>query len=549
VPCPRRASWLLLVFGTAAVLVAACTVAAGNGQPQADVVGFTTRSFTYSLPDGNQRSITTDIWYPAQAGQPIATQSPSSAGPDLSPDKAVAHPLVIFSHGSGGKPTDYSLFLSNLASRGYVVAAAEHQDCQSNCQTEITTELARRPLDLKAVLDNVVELNGSDDPILHNLVDPARVGVAGQSLGGWTALQALQADSRLRAGLLMNPSTQTPPADPKRVSAPLMVMTGELDTIVPFALTEGFYANLPSTQDRFLLAVPRAGHAFMDTCFDAALTVACAGGLPQDQLLEIMHRVGAAFLDRYVAGQSDAASGSVLNSTGGPDYTLVKTAAGAVAQAVPTVRPLPDRTPTAASAAAGPGTVLVSDPLADAQRGTLPTSSPDPGSYAVGYVAGAYDITVKRPFDQGQVVVPGTYGDATLAVDATLVDPADDQYLQLACRSSGPGSQYRFSFSPATGEVWINRWFTASAAPPFPFAELYDDMASAVRPGAAVNHLEVTCSGTTLEARVNGATVASVTDNTFQTGQFWIAVGEIRGGTHPDNVAEARFSNLVVTQD
>lgn len=56
-------------------------------------------------------------------------------------------------------------------------------------------------------------------------------------------------------------------------------------------------------------------------------------------------------------------------------------------------------------------------------------------------------------------MLPGTYADATLAVGAVLVHPEDDQYMQIACHSQGATSQYRFAFRPATGEVWINRWF------------------------------------------------------------------------------------------
>jgi hypothetical protein len=154
---------------------------------------------------------------------------------------------------------------------------------------------------------------------------------------------------------------------------------------------------------------------------------------------------------------------------------------------------------------------------------------------------------LKRSFDQGESLIPGTYTDATIAVDVLLLHPEADQYVQLACRSQGASSQYRFGFRPTTGEVWFNRWFAKAGDPEY--VGLYDDRSATSHPGSETNHVELMCKGTTIEARINGVTVASVSDNTFQSGQFWIAVGESPGGAHPDVGAEARFSHLVLTQE
>jgi hypothetical protein len=81
------------------------------------------------------------------------------------------------------------------------------------------------------------------------------------------------------------------------------------------------------------------------------------------------------------------------------------------------------------------------------------------------------------------------------------------------------------------------------------YVGMYDDRSPSIHGGSETNHVELMCKGTTIEARINGVTVASVSDNTFQSGQFWIAVGESPGGAHPDVGAEARFSHLVPTQE
>ena len=480
-------------------------------------VSSTTRSFSYSLPDGSPRTIVADIWYPTTSER--------------------SWPLVVFSHGSGGKPGDDAKFLDYVASQGFVVAAPRHEDCGASCgASAYSAELVRRPLDVQTVLDGMLGLDGTNDSIFGNhLIDATRAGVAGQSLGGWTALQAVQTDARYRAALVMNAATyQLSPVDPTRITQPLLMMAGELDALVPFAQTEDFYSRLPASQDRYLLIVPHAGHEFVDECFDSALTVGgCAGAIPQDQLLGIEQLVGTAFLNLYVAGVN---SGS-LSGAETADYRLVAAHSGSSAVPLPTAAPL-RATPTPA---ASPGAALFSD------LARLPATSSDPSRYSVAYSDGTYDITVKRPFDQGEALIPGTYADTTLRVDATLVHPQDDQYLQLACRWDGAGSQYRMGVRPETGEVWVNRWLPVSGNRPY--TTLYDTVSTAVHPGAEVNHLELACKGTTIKVSINGTMVASISDNTLQAGQLWIAAGETRGGAHPDVATEAHFQNVSVVQD
>src|SRR5579859_288226 len=203
---------------------------------QRTAAGFALRTATYSLPGGSPRTITIDIWYPARPAQATPTDSATQGAAGVAADSETLRPLLVFSHGSGGTPTNYSQILTYFASQGYVVAAPEHQDCPSNCsQAQFTAETTQRPLDIRATLDQMLALNSSQDEVLHNLINPSRVGIAGQSFGGWTAVQAMQADSRFRAGLLMNPATQIRPlADPTQVSEPVLMMVGELDALVPF---------------------------------------------------------------------------------------------------------------------------------------------------------------------------------------------------------------------------------------------------------------------------------------------------------------------------
>jgi hypothetical protein len=140
--------------------------------------------------------------------------------------------------------------------------------------------------------------------------------------------------------------------------------------------------------------------------------------------------------------------------------------------------------------------------------------------------------------------VPGTYGDGTLSVDAQLMQPRDDQYVELACRERDPSTEYRFGFRPTTGEVGISRWYRLTGAPPF--TQLVDTFTSAIPDGSSFR-ISLGCVGTRLTASINGTNVITVSDNTLASGQFWIGVGETSGGTQSDVLADAHFKNIAVT--
>jgi dienelactone hydrolase len=547
------------------VVLAACSAlgqtdaGADLSQPGPYAVGLALKPISRTLPSGETRTVNVYFRYPvnkqARASGPLPEMDYTAGAP-------AAHggpfPLVVFSHGYGLAPSYYYSSLMNyLASHGFVVAAPSHEDCTQRCTAaSYQADRANRPADVSMVLDTLLALNDGDDPVFRALVDPERVGVAGQSLGGWTTLTVLERDPRFRAGLAISPGIQSVPSpDPGKVSRPLLVMGGVLDSLVPYGIMSNFFTSIPaSAPDHYVLAVQRAGHQFGDACVDFLVTTSCEASLPQPELIGIVNRFGTAFLKRYVAGQrvTDAQLGLQDRTD---EYVLVKAPSEGVAIA-PTAAPLQAAAPATVTA----GTVLLQDSLTDGQTGALPASSLDPGRYRAGYVPGGYEIgIVKAPgtgIVWGETLLPGSYANASLAVDVEMANPLPSQYVQLACRSRNANTQYRLGFRPATGEVWINRWFakdgfdtqvnTTAALP----LTLPASFPSTAHLGGDSNHIELRCNGTTITGHLNGATVASASDNSIADGQMWIAVGETGsstagGGTHP----VARFSNLVVKQE
>ena len=94
-------------------------------------------------------------------------------------------PLVVFSHGRGSNGLYYSWFAEFLASRGYIVAALNHYRANTYDSTiaYLANKLWQRPLDVGLTISFLL-----NDPVWVKSIDAARIGVAGHSQGGFTAL-------------------------------------------------------------------------------------------------------------------------------------------------------------------------------------------------------------------------------------------------------------------------------------------------------------------------------------------------------------------------
>ncbi|WP_416675139.1 alpha/beta hydrolase [Egbenema bharatensis] len=122
--------------------------------------------------------------------------------PRLEPDDPAA-PLIVISHGLGSDRTTYAYLAAHLASYGFAVAVPEHpgsnatqmQALISGTASQVTSpaEFIDRPLDITYLLDHLETLS-ERDPDFQGRLDVQRVGVIGQSMGGYTALVLAGAD-------------------------------------------------------------------------------------------------------------------------------------------------------------------------------------------------------------------------------------------------------------------------------------------------------------------------------------------------------------------
>ncbi|MBM3606677.1 MAG: alpha/beta fold hydrolase [Alphaproteobacteria bacterium] len=142
------------------------------------------------------RVLRTEIWYPAVEGtEPGATYetllrdgvTPTQLAGAAARDAAVAQgsfPLVILSHGYPGNRYLMSHLAENLASKGYVVVAADHPDSIYDDQGAFASTLVNRAVDQRFLLDSMA---GLEDEI-GAVTDTDRAAVVGYSMGGYGAM-------------------------------------------------------------------------------------------------------------------------------------------------------------------------------------------------------------------------------------------------------------------------------------------------------------------------------------------------------------------------
>ncbi|MGI5285861.1 alpha/beta hydrolase family protein [Nonomuraea polychroma] len=202
------------------------------------------------VPTAKARELMISLWYPAKPGgserrAPYVTPKESellvkdaelpgvpldvlsktrtNAFLDAKPaGRQHSLPLVVLSPGFSAPRSSLTALAEDLASRGHVVAAIDHTyetvvttfpdgritTCVA-CETkgEVFGEKAveSRAADVAFVLDQLTASKPKWKGA--SLIDPSRIAMAGQSLGGASSIAAMLKDSRVRAGINMDGTT------------------------------------------------------------------------------------------------------------------------------------------------------------------------------------------------------------------------------------------------------------------------------------------------------------------------------------------------------
>lgn len=149
-------------------------------------------------------------------------------------------PLVIYSHGFSSFRTEGRYLARHLASRGYVVMAADFP--LTGYFTKggpRVTDVANQPGDVSFLIDSALAWNDEAGHLLEGALDPQRIAAVGLSLGGLTttlvALHPRLGDERIRAAVsLAGPAFMFTPAYYAHADVPYMMVAGTLDALVDY---------------------------------------------------------------------------------------------------------------------------------------------------------------------------------------------------------------------------------------------------------------------------------------------------------------------------
>jgi predicted dienelactone hydrolase len=331
---------LRLIGLALSVFVLACPLRShSEAKPQSNVgsapykIGMTFRRFVpkepYNWRGDQTHALTTVIWYPAEPS--AREETVKIPGLDIfelgtaAADGKIAAipgklPLIVISHGTGGSALSMAWLGEALARQGYIAAAVNHPG--NNAAEPYTVEgfalRWERAHDLSEVITGMLA-----DPEFGSHIDSKRIGAAGFSLGGYTAIeiscgvsdaptsarycdtnqvddlpvnpqeypslvedyrklirehpQALQRpdesyrDSRVRSVFAMAPALG--PAFPasrlKKISMPVEIVAGESDQNISIASSAKYFAaQIPGAQLHIFPG--NVGHyVFLDSCTDA----------------------------------------------------------------------------------------------------------------------------------------------------------------------------------------------------------------------------------------------------------------------------------------
>ncbi len=294
-----------------------------------------------------RRAITVELWYPAAPGAARGGRYATilrdgetgislfgRAARDAEP-AAGRWPLVLISHGYPGNRLLLSHLAEALASRGYLVAAADHPQSTYEDQGAFGATLYHRPLDLRFLLAELTQ---------HPLAVP-QAAIIGYSMGGYGALVAAGAGlapeilqhelapphdllaEHLQGGLAPQPAALKAviaigPFGNARgfwnasalagLRLPVMVMAGDRDEISGYAGMRGIAEAARGT----LLTFHNAGHNAAAPIPAPAESLAISARLGWAPFLHyadavwdsvrmnaVAQHFAAAFLDRHLKGE------------------------------------------------------------------------------------------------------------------------------------------------------------------------------------------------------------------------------------------------------
>ncbi|MEV1147777.1 chlorophyllase, partial [Micromonospora sp. NPDC049799] len=223
-------------------------VPAGSAPERAFAVGVR----ELKLNRDGDRPLPVTVWYPA-AGR-------AGGEPERSADAARGtFPVVMFSHGLGGRPADYETLLTRWAAAGFVVAAPTFPRTSRGGDGNVL-DVLNQPADVSYALTQVLALDGRAGDPLRGRLATDRVAAAGHSAGGVTTIGLFTTgrDERLDAGVVFAGTALGVGTAFAGAAAPQLFVHGQADEVVDYAAGRAAYDKVP--WPKAMLSLPKGDH-------------------------------------------------------------------------------------------------------------------------------------------------------------------------------------------------------------------------------------------------------------------------------------------------
>lgn len=214
------------------------------------------RQLSFNRPG---RPLPVTLWYPAEGkpgSQPRLDRQPADGD----------FPVVLFSHGLTGQPSDYLGLVTRWAAAGFIVAAPTYPNTNRNSRRVDFFDVLNQPADASHVLTGVLALDENDRDPLHGRIDTERVGAAGHSAGGATTLGLFTVrDERLDAGIVLAGTSLGVGVGFSGRSVPMLFVHGQRDNVVAYSAGMAAYEAVPWPKAMLTLPEGDHGRALLNT--------------------------------------------------------------------------------------------------------------------------------------------------------------------------------------------------------------------------------------------------------------------------------------------
>jgi fermentation-respiration switch protein FrsA (DUF1100 family) len=176
------------------------------------------------------------------------------------PEGTGRFPLVLFSHGLGGRPEDYAPLLRQWAAAGFVVAAPAYPHTSGGARDYDVLDVVNQPADASYVIGKVLALDKRSGDRFFGRLATDRVAAAGHSAGGITTVGmfTLARDPRLDAGIVLSGNALGAGTGFRGSPAPMLFVHGKRDQTISYASGKAAYDAVP--WPKAMLSFPEGDH-------------------------------------------------------------------------------------------------------------------------------------------------------------------------------------------------------------------------------------------------------------------------------------------------